>query len=286
MNNLVSLNILNPEYVASYDPLELDQGIQDYLKIANNAVLNVSLTLVRIQAEKVYLLYGCRSMNNYIEGLTVRMQVSRSNVYNWLLMGKMYLKHQAELDARGFRQEEGATKLTYLERALKKHPKDEVFDKLMTLSRREFIAYARGTDKDQEGRADLESISAMLADTFANNEINESEEITLENINPHKKQKISNENKDTPWKYYGKTLYYRGRWVLALNLKLPWNILNMVSKAIKVACNALDRKGAVLAVHLNDIEEMQRIKKPIIRLRDEMRSGTFKAEDNVLRFLR
>ncbi|MCL2093993.1 MAG: hypothetical protein FWH12_07335, partial [Treponema sp.] len=87
MNNLVSVNILDPEYVASYGPLDLDQGIQDYFKIASNALLSVCLFLVRIQAEKLFAPLGHKNMTSYIENLAATLNVSRSNVFNWLRIG-------------------------------------------------------------------------------------------------------------------------------------------------------------------------------------------------------
>ena len=287
MNNHVSVNIPDPEYVASYNPLDLNQGIQDYFKIASNAILYVSLFLVRIQTEKLFTHHGHKNMTSYIEKLAATLNVSRSNVFNWLRIGKIFLAFREELESRGFGQGEGVTKLPYLERALKNNPRKEVFDKLMTLNRRDFIAYARGVDTTGAlSSKDEEEITALLNERFMNNQENDTEELSLEKKYTIQKQKMKNNNKETLWFFKNKSLYYKGGWVLSLNTRMPWNMLNMISRAIRVACNALDRKGAVLAVHLDTNEEMWRIQKPIIRLRDEMQSGTFKAEDNVLRFLR
>jgi hypothetical protein len=77
--------------------------------------------------------------------------MERSTIFNWLYIGEAFIKYHQELEKIGFNDEDGPTKLLYVDRAFNLHKKREVFDKLKALSLRSFIAYSKGDGGTQEG---------------------------------------------------------------------------------------------------------------------------------------
>jgi hypothetical protein len=82
-------------------------------------------------------------MNDYIESLCDGMQIERNTAYNWLYIGEAYTKYRKDLDRVEFSDEDGPTKLPYVERALVVHERKEVFRKVKDLSVREFKEYSK-----------------------------------------------------------------------------------------------------------------------------------------------
>jgi hypothetical protein len=70
--------------------------------------------------------------------------MERSGLHNWLYIGEAYLKYRKELEKVGFSDEDGPTKLPYVDRALALYQKGEVFRAVKDMSLRQFINFVRG----------------------------------------------------------------------------------------------------------------------------------------------
>ncbi|MDR2304320.1 MAG: hypothetical protein LBE10_07010 [Treponema sp.] len=78
----------------------------------------MGIGLAKIKAKGLYIDLEYRSMAKYIESLCDEFQMERSGLRNWLYIGEAYLKYRRELEKVGFSDEDGPTKLPYVERAL------------------------------------------------------------------------------------------------------------------------------------------------------------------------
>ena len=151
MNTLTAINNYPLDYADSNDPVELDRGVRSAIRGVGLSILTISLTLARIKSEKLFLDLGWKNMTAYIEGLSKDTKSDRGNVFSWLKIGETYIKHRDELEKIGFSSGDSPTKLPYLERALENAPKEEVYNKLMTMSVRDFKKFAKsGKEKSVE----------------------------------------------------------------------------------------------------------------------------------------
>ena len=82
-------------------------------------------------------------MAQYIQQLCDDTKIDRSSVYNWLNIGEAYIKYQNDLEQIGFDDSDGPTKLPFLERALVKNEKHDVFDNIKKMSLRDFKAFSK-----------------------------------------------------------------------------------------------------------------------------------------------
>ncbi|MCL2093728.1 MAG: hypothetical protein FWH12_05970 [Treponema sp.] len=259
METTTSKGILFPDYAASLDPLEVDQGIQESINNAKIAILHVGISLVKIKNEKMYLPLGFKNMTAYMENRAKRSNMSRSSIFSWYRIGRLFLKFQDELEERGFCDHEGLSKLPYVEKALAHGAPDEVFDKLVSLSLRDFRDYARGGKaRILEELPDLPPVSSGIP----------KEEVSA----PGYSESVF-QFKGRTWGYRGNKLFIMEKEVLTLNRKLPWRIENMIGLALRAACNALERKGYLLAVHLRSSTELDLITQQAPALREEVRAS-------------
>ena len=149
MNSLTTIdNDLG--YAGSDDPVELDRGVRNTIRSVSLSILTIGLTLARIKAGKLFLELGCKNITAYIEGLSKDTKSDRGNIFSWLKIGETYIKYRDDLEKIGFSNDDGPTKLPYLEKALEKAPKQEVFDKLMLMSQRQFKAFAKSNKEKSE----------------------------------------------------------------------------------------------------------------------------------------
>ena len=144
MGDLTNENTIFLDYVSSDDPAEIDQGIRDTIKGVRLSVLTIGLGLARIKSEKLFKKLNSRNITEYLERLCDETKMVRSTIYNWLDIGEAYIKYRTELEQIGFSDQDGPTKLPYLERALAVREKDEVFDNIRNMSLREFIEFSKG----------------------------------------------------------------------------------------------------------------------------------------------
>jgi len=104
----------------------------------------MGMGLAKLKAKGLYIDLKFRSMNDYLESLCDEMQIERSTAHNWLYIGEAYIKYRRELDRIEFSDEDGPTKLPYVDRALEIHEKKEVFKKLKDSSVREIREFSKG----------------------------------------------------------------------------------------------------------------------------------------------
>jgi len=135
-------------YAYSNVVAEIDQGIRDTIKGIRLSILAMGIGLARIKEKRLYVDLNFRSMNKYIEQLCMENKMERSSIFNWLSIGEAYLKYRSDLEKIGFNDDDGPTKLPYIDRALEKKQKQEVFDNIKTMSVREFKAFSSTKDED------------------------------------------------------------------------------------------------------------------------------------------
>jgi hypothetical protein len=83
-------------------------------------------------------------MAKYIESLCEEFHMERSGLHNWLYIGETFLKYRKELEKIGFSDEDGPTKLPYVERALAIYQKRDVFRAVKDMTLRQFVSFSRG----------------------------------------------------------------------------------------------------------------------------------------------
>jgi hypothetical protein len=108
----------------------------------------MSLGLAKIKADCLYKELGCDSLAQYLKKLCDDAKMERTSVYKWLYIGEAYIKYQNDLEQIEFNEGDGATKLPYLEMALEKNPKQEVFENIKKMSLRDFITFSKGIPEE------------------------------------------------------------------------------------------------------------------------------------------
>jgi hypothetical protein len=85
-------------------------------------------------------------MAKYIESLCDEFQMERSGLHNWLYIGEAFLKYRKDLEKVGFTDQDGPTKLPYVDRALALYQKKDVFRAVKDMSLRQFVSFSRGEE--------------------------------------------------------------------------------------------------------------------------------------------
>ena len=132
------------DYANSDNAKEIDAGIRETIQGVRLSILAMGMGLAKLKAKGLYIDLKFRSMNDYLESLCDEMQIERSTAHNWLYIGEAYIKYRRELDRIEFSDEDGPTKLPYVDRALEIHEKKEVFKKLKDSSVREIREFSKG----------------------------------------------------------------------------------------------------------------------------------------------
>jgi hypothetical protein len=109
-------------------------------------ILAMGIALARFKEWEMYLDLDYHSMNDYIEALCDQIQIDRSTPHLWLLIGEAYFKYRKELEKIKFTDEDGPTKLRYVDKALQIHEKRDVFRNLKEMSYRGFKGFAKGNE--------------------------------------------------------------------------------------------------------------------------------------------
>jgi hypothetical protein len=133
-----------PVYAVSGNAEEIHKGIRDTISGIRLSILAMGIGLAKMKANHLYLDLGCDTMGRYIQRLCDETKMDRSSIFNWLCIGESYLKYKNDLETVGFNDGDGPTKLPYLERALKKNQKREVFSNIKRMSVREFEMFSKG----------------------------------------------------------------------------------------------------------------------------------------------
>jgi hypothetical protein len=132
------------DYANSDDASEIDAGIRETIRGVRVSILAMGIGLAKIKAKGLYVDLRHRSMAKYVESLCEQTRMDRSSIHNWLYIGEAYIKYRKELDRIGFSDEDGPTKLPYVDRALALYRKKDVFRAVKDMSLRQFISFSRG----------------------------------------------------------------------------------------------------------------------------------------------
>ncbi|MDR2515822.1 MAG: hypothetical protein LBC88_00400 [Spirochaetaceae bacterium] len=127
----------------SDDASEIGRGIRETIKGIRLSILAMGIGLAQIKARRLFVDLRCHSMAKYIEALCEDTQMERSGLFNWLYIGEAWLKYRKDLERIGFSDEDGPTKLPYVEWALGVYPKKDVFRVVKEMSLRQFIGFSR-----------------------------------------------------------------------------------------------------------------------------------------------
>ena len=141
---------LSLDYANSNDATEIDTGIRETIKGVRLSILAMGLGLAKLKEKGLYIdlenpetKKPFHSMNDYLEKLCDDMQIDRSTAHNWLHIGEAFIKYRKDLERIEFTDEDGPTKLPYVDNALEIHDKREVFRNLKDMSLRAFKDYSR-----------------------------------------------------------------------------------------------------------------------------------------------
>ena len=236
MNDLAGENTIFLDYAKADNPAEIDRGIRETIKGVRLSILTMGLGLARMKSEGLFKKLKFRTMSAYVDRLCEETKMDRSNIYNWLSIGEAYSKYQRELELIGFSDEDGPTKLPYLERALAVGEKEEVFSNLKNMSQREFSSFAKGG-------LDESSRDGISYDT------------------PHVLIK-------------GNVVYIQGKRAIIVNKNLGRKTTNYLMKVIHVSCEALEKGGYFMPVFLRNKKETKRFNLVYDRIMGELRKST------------
>jgi len=134
------------DYAASDDAAEIDAGIRDTIKGVRLSILAMGLGLARLKEKELYIDLDYHSMNDYLEKLCDDMQIDKTTVYSWLHIGEAYIKYKKELEKIKFSDEDGPTKLLFVDRALEYHEKSVVLKNVKEMSYRKFKEFSKGDE--------------------------------------------------------------------------------------------------------------------------------------------
>jgi hypothetical protein len=134
-------------YANSDDATEIDAGVRETIKGIRFSIMAMGIALARFKAKGLYVDLRYHSMNDYLESLCDEMKMERSTAHNWLYIGEAWLKYRHDLEKIEFSDEDGPTKLPYVDRALEVHENREVFRNVKAMTLKEFKAYAKGEDE-------------------------------------------------------------------------------------------------------------------------------------------
>jgi hypothetical protein len=138
------------DFANSTDPHVIDKGIHEAIKGIKVSILAISIALYRMDVGGSYVDLGCRSFREYARRLSADtgMSLGAFNYYKYI--GQAYIKHRIELESVGFSEEDGPTKLPYLDRALANRPKKEVYKNIVSMSKNDFDRWSKGPSKEPE----------------------------------------------------------------------------------------------------------------------------------------
>jgi hypothetical protein len=219
------------DYAVSDDPMEIDKGIRATINGMRLSILALGLSLARIKEKQLYRELGCTSMSRYIEKLSADTKMDRGNFFKWLRIGSAYLKYKDELDAAGFTDTDGPTKLPYLEQALGNNEKQTVFDNIKNMSVREFVNFAKMTN--------VIDASAVKGGKW----------VVTEKEN---------------------SIYIDGKLAIIISSKVSARASAYFKRVIHVACEALRDEGVIFPVQLQNMKDARRFEPAVERLKSEL----------------
>jgi len=140
----LSSGAISLDFASSDDAKVIDSGIRECIRGMRLSILVMGIGLAKLKAKGLYADLGYHSMNDYLEKLCDEMLIERSTAHNWLYIGEAFNKYRKELEKIEFSDEDGPTKLPYVDRALELYEKREVFKAVKGMSVRAFREYSKG----------------------------------------------------------------------------------------------------------------------------------------------
>jgi len=134
------------DFAYSESAAEIDVGIRETIKGIRLSILAMGIALARFRHKELFMDLGYHSMSDYTEALCDEMQIDRSTPLLWLQIGETYIKYQKDLERIKFTDEDGPTKLRYVDKALEIHDKRDVFRNIKEMSYRGFKDFSRGEE--------------------------------------------------------------------------------------------------------------------------------------------
>jgi len=242
------------------DGPSLNEAVLGIIRGLDQSILHIGLALDQIRKDKLHKDLGYRFMSHYIQDLCETTSKDRSSIYSWLKMGEVYNKHKKDLEKAGFGPRD-PSKLLYLERALAKYPKKEVYANLKTMSQRKFAAYARG--KETVLKENTLDLTAPGPQTSIRNQYQR------EIIKDLSNYEIINQGFNAP--DWGHTFFYGKKLAAWVNKGLSEKALSVLLPAMRISFNVIDREGYGTVVHLDTLEEYLSFGDYAKRAREEMR---------------
>jgi len=155
----------NLDFAYSKDAEIVDKGIRETLKGVKMSIMAMGIALFRIDVSGLFIDLGFKKFGEYIDHLAEETGMSRANLYNWEYIGEAYVKYRSDLDKIGFSDDDGPTKLPYLNRALEYHPKREVFKNIVNMSKREFEEWSLPVKKTKKYKSVKVTKNGVFAGT-------------------------------------------------------------------------------------------------------------------------
>jgi len=154
-------DLAQPDNTADYNAAKIiDEKLRSILENKTSNNLPFSLFLADMYRNSMYKKLGHKSMRNYIKILSEDTGNKYARIRGWFNIGQIYLSYEDHLMEAGFSEKNGLTKLRFLKKALEKHEKEDVYQKLLTLSYDDFSDYARNVSKtypDNLNKGDVEN---------------------------------------------------------------------------------------------------------------------------------
>ena len=219
------------DYTESDNADEIDRGIRETIKGIRLSILAMGIGLATIKTKYLYKDLGCETITKYIQRLCDETKMDRSSIFRYLCIGEVYLKYKNDLELAGFIDSDGPTKLPYLERALEKNQKQEVFDNIKSMSVREFVNFAKG--------------QTMTGLPFRKRD----------------RWKIN---------IRGNSVYLDGKLAIILSKKIDPRVSDYFMKVIHVACEAVEKEGLILPVFLRNIRDARRFEPVVEKMKAKM----------------
>ena len=146
------------DFISSEDLEEIEDGIRETLRGVDTANLAIAITIAKIDQLALYAQSGCKSYLEYLDTAEDRLNMSRQTISDYKRIGETYLQYKSKLQEAGFQEEGNLHKLRYLRLALSNHRASDVFKRIVSLSFRKFLDYARGPSE----RSDIPDLEIKI----------------------------------------------------------------------------------------------------------------------------
>jgi hypothetical protein len=122
----------------------IEDTLKDLSNSAANVILLIGLSCLVIERERLYegTEFGL-SYLRYADHLFDELNIPVSTLSDAKLIVENYLDHYKGLSKAGFKLARNTTKLLYLPKALENHPEEEVYNRIVNSTFREFRAWAQ-----------------------------------------------------------------------------------------------------------------------------------------------